>query len=370
MTKAETKKKVLFALISALIAIVGTLVAAELLIRLLPYNQGLRAMPVNAQTPVFRFQPGRAVTWSEGWNFAIVNEVRINNDGFVNDRNYQPQGDTPLLAIIGDSYIESGIVPYTETVQGRLAKLVEDKGRVYSFAASGAGLSQYLVWAQYARDTYHPDAFIFSIIGNDFSESLYHRERSPGFHHFRKKDDGSAELMRVDYEPSLLRRVFRNSALAMYLVTNANLPNLLNFSLSNLGKDDKRWVANIPATSNEAILADYRWAVDSFLDALPQATGLPAERIILTFDGFRPQMYEDKLGFALTSVWAQMRDYMIGEAAERGIETIDLHPVFMERFAIEGKRFEFPTDSHWNSEGHRAVTDAISDGKAFGEIFN
>ncbi|MBT5660346.1 MAG: hypothetical protein HOJ02_09365 [Rhodospirillaceae bacterium] len=366
----KTKKKILFALISVLIAIVGTLIAAELLIRLLPYNEGLRAMPVNAKTPIFHFQPGRAITWSEGWDFAIINQVRVNNDGFVNGQDYDPQAETPLLAIIGDSYIESGIVPYAETVQGRLAKLVEDKGRVYSFAASGAGLSQYLVWAAYARDTYHPDGFVFSIIGNDFSESLYHREHSPGFHHFRKKDDGSAELMRIDYEPSLVRRIFRNSALAMYLVTNANLPNLLNFSLNNLGKDDKRWVANIPATSDEEILADFRWAVDSFLDALPQATGLPMERITLTFDGFRPQMYEDKLDFALTSVWAKMRDYMIGQATARGINIIDLHPVFMERFAEEGKRFEFPTDSHWNPEGHRAVTDAIAKSGFLNPVFD
>jgi len=366
----KTKKKILFALISVLIAVIGTVIAAELLIRLLPYNEGLRAMPVNAQSPVFHFQPGRAVTWSEGWDMAIVNHVRVNNDGFVNNQNYDATAETPLLAIIGDSYIESGIVPYEETIQGRLAKLVEGKGRVYSFAASGAGLSQYLVWAAYARDTYHPDGFVFSIIGNDFSESLYHRERSPGFHHFRKKEDGSAELMRVNYEPSLVRRIFRNSALAMYLVTNANLPNLLNFSLNNLGKDDKRWVANIPATSDEDVLADFRWAVDMFLDGLPQATGVPMERITLTFDGFRPQMYEDKLDFALASTWAQMRDYMISQASARGINVIDLHPVFMKRYAQDGKRFDFPTDSHWNGEGHKAVANAITQSGFLNEILD
>ena len=48
--------------------------------------------------------------------------------------------------------------PHAETLQGRLAADVEGRGRVYSFAASGAPLSQYLVWAEYAREHYAPEA--------------------------------------------------------------------------------------------------------------------------------------------------------------------------------------------------------------------
>lgn len=233
-------------------------------------------MPVNGGSPIFRFTPNRTATWSEGWNFNIVSKVRVNNDGFVNGQDYDPSSASPLLAIIGDSYVEAGIVPYEETVQGRLAKRIRN-GRAYSFAASGAGLSQYLVWARHARDAYKPAAYIFVIISNDFSESLYHRERSPGFHHFERLPDGKAVLRRVDYNPSLLRRMGRQSALFMYLVTNVKVQQLVSLDLQKfLGKEDKRWVANIAADAPEEVIADYRWAVDRFMELLPEYTGVDA----------------------------------------------------------------------------------------------
>ena len=69
------------------------------------------------------------------------------------------------------------------------------------------------------------------------------------------------------------------------------------------------------------------------------------------------------------SVWAQMRDYVRQQALARGVNVIDMHEVFTERFAREGKRFEFPTDSHWNGEGHRAVADAISQTEMYKRLF-
>jgi hypothetical protein len=70
----------------------------------------------------------------------------------VNDQNYDPSTDTPLMAVIGDSYVEALMVPYEQTIQGRLSQRVPSHNRVYSFAASGAALSQYLAYAMYAKD--------------------------------------------------------------------------------------------------------------------------------------------------------------------------------------------------------------------------
>ncbi|MEW6664837.1 MAG: hypothetical protein AB1512_06410 [Thermodesulfobacteriota bacterium] len=363
-------KRLLFGGLAALCGIVGFLVLAEVVLRFLPVNEGLRLMPVNEKNPVFHFTPNRTVTWSEGWNFRIVNKVHVNNDGFVNDQDYAPSARSPLLAVIGDSYIEAGIVPYDQTVQGRLAQRTR-RGRVYSFAASGAGLSQYLIWARHARDRYRPGAYVFVIIGNDFSESLYHRERSPGFHHFERLPDGSAVMRRVDYEPALVRRLFRESALAMYLITNMKVQGLVNFNLqAHLGAKDRRWVANIPAQEPEAVIQDYQWAVDRFLDFLPEATGVGTSRVILVLDGFRPHMYNPgELKDTQNSVWAKMRGYVKEEAIARGVTVIDMHPLFMARFSREGRQFEFPTDAHWNGEGHRAVADAIADTEVFRSLF-
>lgn len=364
-------KKIIFACVAVLISVGGFLVLAEIILRFLPVNDGLRLMPVNEKNPVFRFTPNRTATWSEGWDFKIVNKVHVNNDGFVNNIDYDPSPRSPLLAIIGDSFVEAGIVPYDRTTQGRLARQVGN-GRVYSFAASGAGLSQYLVWARYAKERYKPGAYVFVIIGNDFSESLFHRERSPGFHHFERLPDGKAAMRRVDFEPGLSRRILRESALAMYLITNLKIQTLFRVNVQQyLGRKDRRWVANIPAEEPEAVINDYKWAVDRFLDFLPESTGVDFSSIVFVMEGFRPDMYDSvALERALKdSVWAKMRDYVKRQAEGLGITVIDMHPVFMERFSREEKRFEFPTDNHWNGEGHRAVADAIAGTQVFRRLF-
>jgi len=368
--RISASKKLLFGCAAVGIGLAVFLLFAEAVLRFLPVNEGLRLMPVNRENPVFRFTPNRTAVWSEGWNFNIVNKVRVNNDGFVNGQDYDPSSRRPLLAVIGDSYVEAGIVPYEETVQGRLAKAAGE-GRVYSFAASGAGLSQYLVWARYARDTYKPGAFVFVIIGNDFSEALFHREHSPGFHHFERLQDGKAVLRRVDYNPGLLRRIGRQSALFMYLMTNVKAQRLIHLDIQKiLGKEDKRWVANIEAQAPEDVVKEYCWAFDRFLELLPAYTGVDPSRIALVMDGFRPQMYRPgAMEEVRESVWAKMRNYVQREATLQKMVVIDMHEVFMERFGREGKRFEFPTDSHWNGEGHRAAADAISRTELYQNLF-
>jgi hypothetical protein len=362
-------RQFVFVVISILIGCLLALGCAEILFRILPTNEGLRAQPVNAANPVFRFQPNRTAMYSEGWDFEPRNSVHVNNAGFVNDQDYDPDASGPLFAVVGDSYIESGITPYPLSVHGRLAAMVRGKARVYSFAASGAGLPQYLIWAEHVAKTYRPAGMMVSIIGNDFAESWTHLELSPGFHRFEKLPDGGWQFHRTDYEPSPTRTLLRHSALAMYLITNLKLHVRLSFRglLQSLGPQDYRWIGNISATSDEATLAEYRRAADIFLDELPRRANLPPERLVLTFDGFRPGMYDPAADrTALTnSTWGLMRTYMMAEAARRGIETIDLDAVFRERYARDGKRFEYPTDSHWNGEGHGAAAEAVAQSRAF-----
>ena len=76
------------------------------------------------------------------------------------------------------------MVPGRETAQGRLAAIIGPQGRVYSFGADYAGLSQYLVWASYAAGKYKPDAIAVNIVAHNFEESLLKYGSYPGFHYF------------------------------------------------------------------------------------------------------------------------------------------------------------------------------------------
>jgi hypothetical protein len=102
---------------------------------------GPALQPVTTENPVFHFTPDRDVTFSLGWNWEMVNYRRLNNAGWVNDQNYRKDDETPLLAIIGVSYVEAMMVPYAKMLYGRLANTLQGRLRVYSFGASGAPLS-------------------------------------------------------------------------------------------------------------------------------------------------------------------------------------------------------------------------------------
>lgn len=362
-------KQTLMSVIAMCIGIALFLVGAELVLRLLPVNEGMRVQPVTADNPVFRMEPGRDVIFAKNWDFSIVNRVRTNNAGFVSDQEYRTDAATPLLAVVGDSFVEALMVPPAETIHARLAETVKEKGRVYAFAASGAGFPQYLAWARFVRDTYRPAALTVVVISNDFSESLGHRERSPGFHSFIRQADGTARMELNEYHPSLIRRVFRNSALAMYLFGQAKVQSLYGGSL-NLGKGDSRFVGNIAANTSDSMLADSRWATDEFIRMLPEYSGLPPERIQLVVESVRPQIYDPaSLASVQDSFWVQMRNYVIDRGRAAGFEVIDLNPVFMQRYARDRKRFEFPTDGHWNGEGHAAAADAVMQSRVFQAIF-
>ncbi len=64
-------------------------------------------MPVNKDNPVIRFKENRDFIWSKGKAFSITTRKHSNNYGFLNDQDYDPQKKGPLLAIIGDSFIQA-----------------------------------------------------------------------------------------------------------------------------------------------------------------------------------------------------------------------------------------------------------------------
>src|SRR6185295_12054614 len=89
-------------------------------------------------------------------------------------------------------------------------------GHVYSFAISGAALPDYLAYAQYARENFHPGAMAFVIIANDFDESLLKYKHEPRFRYFT--DDG--RTLCVDYAISWWKELLRHSATLRYVMHN------------------------------------------------------------------------------------------------------------------------------------------------------
>ncbi|MGE4504940.1 MAG: hypothetical protein AB7D51_06285 [Desulfovibrionaceae bacterium] len=338
-----------------LLLLLGTLLAVALLLegglRLLPVCASFRAQPVDEAHPVFRYEPGREATWSRFPDFRMRNTVRVNNAGFVNDADYDPAADSPLAAVIGDSFVEAFMVPFGQTITGSLAGAFQGRARVYSFAASGMPLSQYLAYADHARRTYAPKRFLFVVVGNDFDESVATNGVKPGAHQF-VLGSGGAELVRSDYQPSPLKQALSRSALVRYLALNCDLAGLWARQVGKAGgAGAERFVGNVRADADEERLLEGRRVADEFLARLPGSTGVPMRDVLLVVDGLRPSLY-DGPGKDSESYFGRMRAYLMDRARANGIRVVDMQRVFAEDYARRVERFEFSEDGHWNGLAH------------------
>ena len=350
------------------LGILAPIAVGELALRLIPWSfDGGMMMPVNEEQPIARREPDREFTWSRDWNFSIVNTVRINNAGFHSDVDYDADAPGPLLAVVGDSFVEVLHVPYRRSCAGRLATLLEPAARVYAFSQSDTGLSQYLAWARHARDVYRPSGLVFVVIDNDYLDSRVEFRRRSGTHQFVDRGDGLS-LERNDFAPTLAYRLAKRSALVRYLAHNAWLPYWLNRA--------RIWFAGgrPPRPEyhyrGEHAVASAKQAVDAFFELLPEYSGLGRERIAFVVDGMRPALYHDEtLEAARGSHYDVMRRYFLANADRRGYETLDLQPRFIAHYRKHRRRFEWPQDNHWNALGHERCFDAVRSSKLLSEAF-
>ena len=94
--------------------------------------------PPSADNPIQRYAASQSFTWSLGWNFHDVVRGRSNAQGFLADYDYDRAAASPLVAVVGDSFVEALRVPFAETLTGRLQAALGTRGRAYAFAQSGS----------------------------------------------------------------------------------------------------------------------------------------------------------------------------------------------------------------------------------------
>lgn len=344
----------------------------ELLSRLLPVSSPPYILPVSSSDPVAHFQQNLDFTYSSDWKFSIRVKKHSNNFGYLNKQNYYPDERTPLLMVVGDSYVEALQVDSGKSSAELLNSRVSPKGRVYSIGLSGAPLSQYLVFAEYSNTTFHPTAMAFVIIGNDFDESFakYKQSSIPRFHYF-KETESELEIYRVDYRISNLKNVLRKSSFIRYIMLNIKGKHTIENLFSKRSKKSQQFIGNVPRQVDKQRIIDSKRSIDEFLSLLPFKSGLDPHSILFVLDGMRPELYSaEALNEAEDSYFVKMRRYFQRQAKSHGYEVIDMQPVFIKNYALTHSRFEFVNDGHWNEEGHMLVANAIQKSGVFVLSFN
>jgi hypothetical protein len=358
-----TTKERVFASIAVLLGVLASLAGLEIALRFLPVHTGFRVAPVTAQAPVAHLQPNEPFTFSTGWNFRNVNRGRINNAGFVNDQDYHNQDSKPLLVVVGDSFIEARMVPYPDTLQGRLAKALEPDFRVYSFAAGGAPMSQYLIWARQAVHDYGAKAVIINIVLNDFDESYIEYRASPVYWVYVADAHGQLRLQLSEYRQSTIRSVLSKSVLARYLMINLKLEHFIQtmplWRAAPPKQADAAPAQNAGDTPDDADARRIRIShavIDAFFRDLKTMVELPPDRILFLMDGFH---YPEAAAANAGSYVDRMRRAFLAKAAALGYGAIDLDPHFFAHYRKHGVSFEVPDDGHWNATGHEVAADAV-----------
>ena len=198
------------------------------MLQFLPVATGMLGMPVSESSPLYHFEPNSGFVYSNGWNLDGANRGHINNAGFVNDQDYVKSAATPLLAVVGDSFIEAVVVPYAQTLQGRLAAALQGELRVYSFGTAGAPLSQYLMLARHAVDEYGAQAVVISVVFNDFDESYFAYRPSDAYWYYVPDGGGEMRLKLFEHRRSALRSLVIKSALLRYVLINLHIDQFIH----------------------------------------------------------------------------------------------------------------------------------------------
>jgi hypothetical protein len=257
-------------------------------------------------------------------------------------------------------------------MHGRLARALEGRLRVYSFAAAGAPLSQYLIWAGHAVREWGAKTVVINIVGNDFDESHIGYKTGPGFWLYFPDASGQLHLRLIEYRPGFIISLARHSALARYVIINLRLHELI-FRVKSLaelvfgGPADAAspFAGNTAASADAARVQASLAVIDAFFRDFPRMVELPRDRVLFTLDGFR---YPDAVNSGAGSYFDVMRRRFREKAQELGYETIDLDDVFVPRHRRTGERFEFADDGHWNAGGHAAAAEGVTSSKLIGQL--
>ncbi|MEH2556312.1 hypothetical protein V1286_003841 [Bradyrhizobium algeriense] len=364
-------KEILLGGTTVAIAVIGFLAVAECVLRFLPVAANPLVVPVTRIDPVFHFTPNRSFVYSKDWDLTMVNYGRTNNAGWVNKLDYREDDPLPLIGVIGDSYIEALAVPSDSTAQGHLSESLKGKLRVYSFAASGAPLSQYLVWAAHAAREYKAKALIINVVSNDYDEShLSYSRQVPGFWIYAPETSEQLRLQLLEFHVGAIRSVLKMSALARYLFLNLQIKETLSNAqwlraFVVIDSPTKVYAGNTDASPDPARIEASIAAINAFFRDLPKYTGLQPDRITFTMDGFR---YPDAANAGKGSYFDVMRTVFRKTAETLGYEVIDMDPLFFADFQLHGGRFEYPRDAHWNPTAHALVAKAILSSRLIGRL--
>ncbi len=288
---------------------------------------------------------------------------RINNQGWNSDIDYATQRDKPLIAIIGDSYIEAFQVDVSKSIAARLREKMAGKFEVYSFGMSGAALSEYLQISRYVRKYFHPDILVINVVHNDFDESLVSGKNFQGHLYVEVLNHQAVEAPVTPFVPLLQRPDAYNrlktflvihSSLFRYLIFNCHFDERIRQIKGFFNQHKAAYNANINVEEVKGKTEEIEIAIDYLIKTFKKEN--ENKKIIFMIDAPRSDIYANKL--------AQSNVYWMNLLLEKictkyDVGFLDLTKSFNDSYCRDHKRFNEDFDYHWNEHGHAKAAEAL-----------
>jgi len=283
---------------------------------------------------------------------------RINNMGWNSDIDYLPaaQRSKPLIAVLGDSYIEALQVDVTESVVSVLRRKVGDQYDVYGFGKSGAALSQYLQMSRYVNRTFDPAVIVVNVVHNDFDESLISVRHFPYFLGVDMTSGRPEEspLARESIRAKTSTKLFFASATARYLWFNLGLGGKLTERVGSRTENIPPTARPRPPGGAPEPSSDIYKAAEYVMTQFAREN--PGKELIFMIDAPRKDIYAGTLAES-NVLW--MNQLLKRLCAETGSRFIDLTDPFYAKYQRDHQMLSGAEDYHWNAEGHRYAAEIL-----------
>ncbi|MCY3019803.1 MAG: hypothetical protein NTW87_12340 [Planctomycetota bacterium] len=314
-----------------------------------------------------RFDPtGRSSgLWTVGRLCLRGGAWRVNNAGWNSSIDYASAAERrrPLIALLGDSFIEGFLTDTDRHIDAYLPKMLPGTDS-YAFGLSGWYLEQYVAVSRYAQERYQPDVIVVFIDSADVSDSL--RENgvvSPFWWQIGAEGQSFEELPPTAVSVGRTRKAVlaRKSALVRYLLYNAKL------TLPGIHAAGIPQPATGAGTLDEGRAAGaVARASDAWRDLLPAAEFMvgrlcaqnPRTPIVFVAHSDRYLPMED---IARTPLFPDGRAVEAACEGRAQCSFIDLRYVFSGDWAAHHVHFESADGNHWNAHANRLIARTLAD---------